>query len=142
MKGKANPKPKQQTFRDRENGKIRRRDPQGTISLPLVFSFSTLLPACCVSLPASLALFYSVGSPLPQAKHHHPSSHLSSLSPPFHPLAAFPTQSDRRPASAPRAPAIPRRFRAIRRGFGALPAVLRRIGGDRAPGWRSGPSDR
>jgi len=79
-------------------------------------------------------LFYSVGSPLlfPQAKHHHPSFlPTPPLPTPPRPLAAFPTQSDRRAASSPPGRAIPRRFRAIRRGFGAPPGVSRRIGGDR-----------
>ena len=73
--------------------------------------FSSPLSLSLLALPT---LFYSVGSPLPQAKHHHPL-------PPL-PLAAFPTQSDRRAAASAPGRAIPRRFRAIRgssRGFSA-----------------------
>lgn len=114
--------------------RIRGRDPQGRywrrVLPPLPLLVLRLL-LCVSPLPT---LFYSVGSPLPQAKHHHPSPFLpcpSPLSTPPRPLAAFPTQPDRRAASSPPGRAIPRRFRAIRRGFGAPLGVSRRIGGDR-----------
>ena len=109
-------------------------------SRPLCFlsplSSLSLSWCCCLRLlcvcPSPLpTLFYSVGSPLLSPK---PNTTTPPSSP--HPLslrllAAFPTQSDRRAASSPPGRAIPRRFRAIRRGFGAPPGVSRRIGGDR-----------
>ena len=90
-------------------------------------SLHPLLPFSIQSVPLS---------PKPNTTTPPPSSPPSLSSPPL-PLAAFPTQSARRAASSPPGRPIPRRFRAIRRGFGAPLGVSRRIGGDRAPG-RSG----
>ena len=97
-------------------------------AVPVCPSLHPLLPFSIQSVPLS---------PKPNTTTPPPSSPPSLSSPPL-PLAAFPTQSARRPASSPPGWAIPRRFRAIRRGFGAPLGVPRRIGGDRAPG-RSGP---
>jgi hypothetical protein len=103
---------------EREIHKVR-----STVSL-----FSTLLGADCVYPLCTPCPFLFSRFSLPSSQT--PSPLLPSLSP----LPAFSTQSDRRTASPPLAPAINRRFRAIRRGFVALSVVPRRIGGDRSTG--------
>jgi len=115
--------------------RIRGRNPQGRYwrrVLPL--SLSWCCACCCLCPRCQPFSIQSVPlSPKPNTTTPPPSSLAPPLllSTPPRPLAAFPTQPDRRAASFPPGRAIPRRFRAIRRGFGAPLGVSRRIGGDR-----------
>jgi hypothetical protein len=90
---------------------------------PSLYSLPSWARTVCTRC-APPALFYSVGSPFPQAKHRRPSSHLSRPSPlsPPNPTAGPPPLPRRRRFTGDSAP--------IR----ALSVVPRRIGGDRSPG--------
>jgi hypothetical protein len=89
---------------------------------------SPRLDVCSLhSAPPCQSRFYSVGSPLPQAKHHHPS---------LPPYASSPPRRFPHPIRPP-GRAIPWRFGA---DSGLLSGFLGESAGIGTPGWRSGPS--